>query len=443
MSTTSSLSRYLRPLAAWFPIGVFYIYQYMLQSMLSVIRPDIQEHFSANAEQFAILTAAFLYAYAIVQMPAGLALDRYGPRWIMSLAILAASIGCLIFGHTDSYTMACVARIFLGTASSFAFLGCMTVVAMLFEHKYYALMAGVTLFLGTFGAGVAQNETANWVASLGSWQRLFDLFAFIGVLLSITVFLLVPSRPTDTPRIERSDISIMAQFWQIVSSPYAWITGLYASLMYVPAIALGETWGFGFLIEGYGLPEVEAYQIVPKMFFGLSVGAPIYGYLEGRFWTPFLIIFSNIAILALFGVMITPSVAQTLSINMWSALFFWIGFMCCGIVFSYTRIKQSHPKEVIGTATGFVHGINAVCGALSQQFMGRILDDRLLRYNRDVPNLEDYLLSMDLILYGLLFCLPFALMLAFIKPKRSNLIIHPVTEKELHEAEESVREESV
>ena len=432
---TSAFSRYFRPFFAWFMIGIFYIYQYMLQSMLSVIRPEIQDHFSANAEQFGILTAAFLYAYALVQMPAGLALDRYGPRWIMTIAIICCASGCYLFGHTESYTMAVVARVILGTSSSFAFLGCLTIVAMLFDPKYYALMAGVTLFLGTFGAGVAQNETANWVAYLGSWQKLFDTFAIVGFFLAGVIFILVPSRSAKTPRIERSELSMGTQLWQIVSSPYAWITGIYASLIYVPAIALGETRGFGFLIEGYGLPEIEAYQIVPKIFFGLSVGAPIYGYMEGPFWTPFLIIFSNIVIIALFMIMITPSIAMTLSVSYWSALFFWIGFMCCGLVFAYTRIKESHPKEVIGTATGFIHGINAVCGAISQQLMGRVLDDRLLKYGRDVPNLEDYLLSMDLIFYWLIACLPFGLLLAFIKPKRANLIIQPVTEKELHEAE--------
>lgn len=425
-------SKKLQAFSAWLVIGVFYIYQYILQSVLSVIRVDIQDHFSANSEQFALLTAAFLYAYAAVQLPAGMALDRYGPRWIMTAAVLCCASGCYLFGHTDSYFWALTARVILGASSSFAFLGCLCVVALLFDPKYYAFMAGLTIFLGTFGAGLAQNETASWVTALGSWHDLFGVFSLIGLGIAVLVFIAIPERPEHATRIERADLSMGKQLWQIMTSPYAWITGLYASLVYMPSITLGETWGYGFLIDGYGIEPDQAYQIVPKIFFGLAIGGPIYGYLEGRFWTPFLIIFSNIVVIFLTVIVTTPTIAMTLSVSSWSMIFFLIGMMACGLVFSYTRIKEAHPKEVIGTATGFIHGINAVCWAGSQQWMGRILDNQIAQYGRLQPLLEDYLVAMNVIIYGLILCLPFALIMALIRPQKAPLIIQAVTEKDLH-----------
>lgn len=421
---------FLRALLAWSPIGLFYIYQYVLQSVLSVIRADIQTHFDANSEQFAILTAAFLYAYATIQIPAGMAFDKYGPRRILTLAVLCCSFGCYLFGHTDSYFLAVVARAILGASSSFAFLGSLCVVAMLFEPKYYAVMAGLTMFVGTLGAGLAQNEIAGWIGLLGSWHRLFEIFSYIGVGIAALVFIFIPERSLQNERVNRSTISLSKQLWHVLLNPYVWVVGLYGSFVYMPSIALGETWGYGFLIEGYKMLPDHAYQVVPKIFFGLAIGGPVFGYLESAFWTPFLIIVSNACIVLLLLIITTPSIALGLSMTSWSMIFFLIGFMGCSCVYAYTRIKETHPSEIIGTVTGVVHGINAVLWAASQQLMGRTLDNRLLSQNRALLSLEDYLVAMDVLVYSLIACLPLALIMAFIKPKKAHLVIQAITDSD-------------
>lgn len=423
---------FLRALLAWSVIGLFYIYQYILQSTLSVIRTDIQTHFDANSEQFAILTAAFLYAYAAAQLPAGMAFDKYGPRKIVTVAVFACAFGCYLFGHTHSYVLAVIARAILGAFSSFSFLGALCVAAMLFDSKYYAIMTGLTMFVGTLGAGFAQNEIAGWIAYLGDWHKLFEVFSYIGVVIGILVFIFVPERATQGERVNRAQLSLSSQLQQIVFHPYVWVIGLYGSFVYMPPISLGETWGYGFLIEGYGISPEQAYQIVPKIFFGLAIGGPVFGYLESKFWTPFLIIMANIFIVLLLFLITTPSIALSLSMTSWSAIFFLIGFMGCSCVYVYTRIKESYPTEVIGTVTGFVHGINAVFWAVAQQLMGRTLDNSLLAQNRSILALEDYLSAMDLLVYGLVACLPLALTMALFKPQKVHLIIHAITNNDSH-----------
>jgi sugar phosphate permease len=412
----------MRPFLGWVIIGLFYIYQYILQSMLSVIKADIQQHFSANSEQFGTLSAAFLYAYAAIQIPAGIALDKYGPRWIVAIAILFCSLGCYVFSHTTSYSLALIARAILGASSSFAFLGCLCVVALFFPNKAYAFMTGLTLFLGTFGAGIAQYYTLSWVEASGSWQQLFQYFSYIGLIIAFWAAVVIPSRHKNWHPSEAAHNKIPQQLYMLALNPCVWVAGIYASLVYMPSITLAETWGYDFLIHGYHIEADLAFQIVPKIFFGLAIGGPIYGFLESRFWTPFLIIASNIIMIALIVVITTPSIATSLEIKTWSMIFFLIGFMACGLVFSYTRLKQMLPPHIISTATGFIHGINAVSWAAAQQFMGMILDRRLSTARRDYLILDDYLVSMSVLLDSLLICLPFALILSFYKPSRKAVI---------------------
>ena len=46
-----------------------------------------------SASQLGLLTSAYFLAFALVQLPVGLLLDRFGPRRVESLLLLVAALG--------------------------------------------------------------------------------------------------------------------------------------------------------------------------------------------------------------------------------------------------------------------------------------------------------------------------------------------------------------
>ncbi|AHE66695.1 major facilitator superfamily [Legionella oakridgensis ATCC 33761 = DSM 21215] len=49
--------------------------------------------FRVSAAGFGVISAFYFYAYAPMQLPAGLLFDRYGPRKLMTVALMLCAFG--------------------------------------------------------------------------------------------------------------------------------------------------------------------------------------------------------------------------------------------------------------------------------------------------------------------------------------------------------------
>ena len=61
-----------------------------------------------------VLSSTYFWAYAGLQLPIGIATDRYSPRLIMTVGMALAAIGSLVFGLSSSLGVAVAARTLAG-----------------------------------------------------------------------------------------------------------------------------------------------------------------------------------------------------------------------------------------------------------------------------------------------------------------------------------------
>src|SRR3990167_9745219 len=71
----------------------FYLYEFILQVAPGVMAAPMMQTFGVSATGFGMISAFYFYAYAPMQLPAGLLFDRYGPRKLMTLAIILCAFG--------------------------------------------------------------------------------------------------------------------------------------------------------------------------------------------------------------------------------------------------------------------------------------------------------------------------------------------------------------
>ena len=72
--------RNIRAWVVWGTAAIFVVYNYIQQVVPGVIASDLARDFHVNAGVLGSLAACFFYAYAVLQIPVGLAVDRWGPR---------------------------------------------------------------------------------------------------------------------------------------------------------------------------------------------------------------------------------------------------------------------------------------------------------------------------------------------------------------------------
>ena len=106
----SKLSAYL----IFFLAASFYLYEFILQVAPSVMADPMMKTFHVTAEGFGVISAFYFYAYAPMQLPAGLLFDRYGPRKLMTFALMLCAFGSFFFASTDSVLTASLGRFLIG-----------------------------------------------------------------------------------------------------------------------------------------------------------------------------------------------------------------------------------------------------------------------------------------------------------------------------------------
>lgn len=375
MSEIDSKRSYLRACLIWGLAAVFYLYELMLLVSPSVMVDDLSITFKTTAEQLGSLAAFYYYAYALMQIPVGLLVDRFGPRKLLTLAALFCTLGCLIFAFSSTLWMAQTGRFVMGIGGSFAVVGCLKLASIWFPVNRFALLTGVMVAVGMMGGVFGQAPVAKCVIAIG-WRHTILLGAIIGVLLSVLMWLVVSDQPKKSIEpITVIDKATRLPFWsgllQVMKIPQVWIASLYAGLMFVPTTGFGQLWGVPYFVERFEVPKDKAALMVSMIFFGWALGGPLYGWISDKIYrrkSPMVI-----AALGTFVIMTTILYANV-SILQMEILMFLLGAFSSGFILAFSIVKEINAPLLTGTAIGFINTLNNASGALAQPVVGRLLD---------------------------------------------------------------------
>lgn len=88
------------------------------RSSLGVMGLTASTHFHASAGIVATFMVLQLAVYAVAQLPAGMLLDRVGPRLVITLGAVLMTIGQLLIAVSDQIPMAILARVLVGAGDA-------------------------------------------------------------------------------------------------------------------------------------------------------------------------------------------------------------------------------------------------------------------------------------------------------------------------------------
>ena len=136
----------------WLLSAFFMFYKYALEVSPSVMTNILMSAYHIDGAQLGSLAASYFYAYLIMQIPAGLLLDRYGPRKITTLAIILCALGIFLFARSETLLIASIGRFITGIGAAFAAVNCLKLIANWFPSRQFAFMSGLMMSVGMLGA---------------------------------------------------------------------------------------------------------------------------------------------------------------------------------------------------------------------------------------------------------------------------------------------------
>jgi len=157
---------------------------YIDRATLSVANKLIQDDLGIPVGKMGLLLSAFLWAYAIAQLPVGGLIDKYGPRKLLSLGLFWWSVAQAAGGFVNGFGVFIAARAALGFGEAPLFPGGARVVRDWFGIRERGFATGINQAAGTFGNFIAVPLLTFLMLKL-SWRWMFIIVGAAGVVLAI------------------------------------------------------------------------------------------------------------------------------------------------------------------------------------------------------------------------------------------------------------------
>ena len=349
---------------------IFFGYAFTQRVAPSVMTEELMRDFSVGAAALGSLSALYFYSYAGMQVPVGMLLDRFGPRKLMSVALLFCCIATLGFGISDSLELASISRFFIGGTVAFGFVSTLTIASYWFSPGRFVMLSGILMTVGMVGAMLGQAPLRLSV-ELSGWRDTIFMLAAIAAVLAVLIYLVVPHRSPDQINQSRKT-SPMAGFKSVVCNPQSWFC---AGIGFGPTSALlgfAGLWAVPWLstVKSFSIPESAV--IASAIFLGWAIAAPVVGWLSDRIGARKPIVYWGLTINALSFLVIVYASIDSAPILF--ALFLVNGMSGSTMVISFGIMREHNAPENNATALALLNMFVVGSGAVMQPVVGVLLD---------------------------------------------------------------------
>lgn len=362
------------PWIVWTLGATFFFYKYLLQVSPSVMSAELMRAFHVTGAGLGNLAACYFYAYLLMQIPVGILLDKYSPRLLTALAIFICAASTFLFAHVHTLWLASIARALIGLSAAFAAVSCFKFATVWFPPNRFAYVAGLSMTAAMLGAIGGEAPLSILVEHFG-WRTALEYTALPGFILMLLFWLLVRDKPVPASSIASTaapSISVFKALVVILKDPQTWLLSFYSGLAFAPVSVFGGLWGVPFLQQAYHLSATMAATAVSCIFIGFAVGCPLAGWFSDYIGRRVVImaVGTTLALLAVIGVLYLPNgFDSALDFLLFS---FGLGASCFFLCFS--MVREINSLLFVATVLGFMNMFDSICEAVSEPFIGKLLD---------------------------------------------------------------------
>ncbi len=370
-----SLARLPRQLLPWMIWGIgtaFVLFQFLLQLSSGVLVETLMDDFSMTAVSAGLMSGAYYYIYVILQTPAGMLIDRFGARKLLTIGGLISASGCALFAISNQIWMADVARVMMGGGSSFAYVGTLYLISNWFPSRYFSLMLGLSDFVATIATIIANVYVAKLIEQM-SWRTSMVGAATIAMSIAILSWMIIRNRPSESQEPPKQSAK---QFWShaisVFSNPYLWLNGIFIGVVFAIVSVFCGMWGIPFISLVQNIHTSQATLVVSMLFVGLAFGCPVIGLIYPAVRNHLRAVYVSAALTL--GILLTWLIYwPPTSLFLYGGIMIVMGVFSCVYVLSFTYVKESVSPDVQTTAIGFTNALCVGTVPIFQPLVGYIL----------------------------------------------------------------------
>lgn len=356
-------------LVVFCPFAAGYFLSFFLRNVNAVIAKDLARDFSLSPSELGFLTSTYLLAFAAIQLPLGVLLDRYGPRRVVATLLCVAAAGALIFGLARDLTMLSLGRALIGIGVSAGLMGAIKAFTLWFPLSRLATLNGAYLAVGGLG-GLSATAPAEALLGAFGWRALFYGLSGFALGVSILVFTVVPEKAL--PSTGESLREQFASFGRIFASVPFWRICAVLVLTHAAYQALQGLWLAPWLYDVAGLDRAGVARHLLVSIVAYVTGSLVFGFSSdflARAGIPRLAVYKIglagcVATFCLLAAGVTGSLALTLALY---------GFTTISGALAYPLMTALFGPEMTGRVNTASNVLMFGCSFLFQWGIGAVL----------------------------------------------------------------------
>lgn len=322
---------------------------------------SFHQDFDLSKEQIGRILGSFFFAYALLQVPAGWASDRFGVRPMLTIYIVLWSLFTAMTGFVTGFAGLLIARLFCGVAEAGAYPTSMALIRKWIPLSGRASASGMVALGGRIGGTIAPFLTIWMIVTMGNWRTSLWIDGSAGLIIAALFWKVVRSNPQEHPQVNAAELALIGRLeiekplsgrelksalWSFTKSRSLWCNS-------ASQVLLNIGWGFlvtwlpTYLVEERGVGQVEGGRMLTYVLafgmLGQIAGGCYCDWVTRRFglrWGRVLPVSSSMFVCAA-AYVCCPFVAST-----------WLLVACCAVVSFCTDLANPALWAFIGDVGG-------------------------------------------------------------------------------------------
>jgi MFS transporter, ACS family, D-galactonate transporter len=396
-SVSSNVNQPRRTNARWVPIlalvAIGTTINYLDRTVLGIAAPSLTKDLALTGAQLGIVFSAFSWSYALLQVPGGIFLDRFGTRLTYFVAIFFWSLFTALMGAVRSLNLLILTRIGVGIFEAPCFPANSRVLATWFPQKERARANGIYSFGQYVGLGFL-SVPLFWITQRFGWRGLFLIVGAIGMLFSVMWWRLYQN-PSESSLANKAELDYIKAGGggEYTGAPlrFKWQhVGALLRCRQIVGAAIGQfggnstqvffvTWFPTYLVTARGMTFIKAGLMASLPFIGASAGVLVGGLISDAILArtgsanlarKLPIVSGMLLASTIIAANFIPADQNALVILVMSIAFFGQGMTNLG----WTVVSDVAPKKLIGLAGGIFNFSANLAGIVTPLVIGYALD---------------------------------------------------------------------
>jgi predicted MFS family arabinose efflux permease len=358
-----------RAYLAWATVATAYAIAFLQRVSPQSVSLSFMQDFGTDAAGVAMLASSYFWGYTLMQIPAGLLVDRYGVKRVVLFSMAASSLGSAAFALAPNLMDVFAARLIVACGDALVFTALLKLVALSFTDERFGVMSGISQVSGYVGGVMATTPLAAAVTGFG-WRACFIFIACVGV--ANLAFASLALKPDPISRSAKTLSGVLAASGKALSQMANWGCAMTFASHFAVVTTLSGVWGIPMVAHFFNMSPSAASTPLLAFMVGNAIGSIGLGHAADRAAAALDTALIRICLLRMILIaMLLPPFAHAMGFLYVTVVFAALGLVAGGTVPLVLKCtKRLYTSDLIGVGASVNTTAAGIFAGASQPVIG-------------------------------------------------------------------------